>query len=247
MSKSLPKVCVADLGRIDYQKAWDYQHVLQKQIIDNKLANRELDRAERQMAAHHFLFCEHEPVYTLGKSGKLDHLLLNEQGLAEKGVQFYKINRGGDITYHGPGQVVGYPILDLDEFFTDVHQYVRYIEEAIIRTLAEYGIRGKREKGFTGVWLEADEVLPKRKICAIGVHLSRWVTMHGFALNVNTDLKYFNFIIPCGIRTHDKAVTSMALELGKAVDMEAVKTKIIRHFAELFEFEIVQHKGHSKK
>ena len=241
MSTSIPKVFINDLGRIDYQEAWDYQGVLHKSLIDKKLANRKIEEtADREPVIHHFLFCEHEPVYTLGKSGSIDHLLLNEQGLNEKGISFYKINRGGDITFHGPGQVVGYPIFDLDEFFTDVHQYVRYIEEVIIRMLAEYGIEGTREEGYTGVWLAADAVLPKRKICAIGVHLSRWVTMHGFALNVNTDLKYFNFIVPCGIKDDDKVVTTMALELGRPVDMEEVKAKIIKHFAQLFGFEIVK-------
>jgi len=175
-------------------------------------------------------------VYTLGKSGSKENLLLSDADIQEKSIEFFKINRGGDITYHGPGQIVGYPIFDLDCFFTDVHKYVRYIEEAIILMLADYGIVGNRMKGFTGVWLDETKTLKKRKICAIGVHLSRWVTMHGFALNVNTDLTYFNHIIPCGIQDDDKEVTSMAKELGAAVDEQKVKEKIVHYFAELFNF-----------
>ncbi len=167
----------------------------------------------------------------------MDHLLLSEEALEERGIQFYKTNRGGDITYHGPGQIVAYPIFDLDCFFTDVHRYVRYLEEAVILTLAEYGIEAGREEGYTGVWLAATSVLPKRKICAIGVHLRRWITMHGLALNVNTDLTYFQHIIPCGINDADKAVTSMALELGRTVDLEEVKAHLRKHFAQLFDFE----------
>lgn len=176
-------------------------------------------------------------MYTLGKSGSLDHLLLNEQELDKEGFTFYKINRGGDITYHGPGQIVGYPIFDLDCFFTDVHKYVRYLEEAVIRTLRDYGIEGRREQGFTGVWLAATDNQPKRKICAIGVHLSRWVTMHGFAFNVNTQLSHFENIIPCGINDDDKSVTSMSKELNKVIDIAEVKHKLKNHFAQLFEFE----------
>ena len=169
----------------------------------------------------------------------MDHLLLSETTLKERGIEFYKINRGGDITFHGPGQIVGYPILDLDDFFTDIHKYVRFLEEAIIRTLEEYDLQGYREKGFTGVWLPQTVALPKRKICAIGVHLSRWVTMHGFAFNINTDLQYFRNIIPCGIEAADKDVTSLSVELGRPVDIVEVMGKLKKHFADLFEFEYV--------
>ncbi len=241
ITRFMQKVLLRDLGRIDYQEAWDHQGDLMRELIAIKKSNRVLvERKEPAMPQHHyFLFCEHDPVYTLGKSGSMDHLLYNEAELKSNNISFYKINRGGDITYHGPGQVVGYPIFDLDEFFTDVHKYVRYIEEAIIRTLADFGLMAGRVEGYTGVWLPASNVLPERKICAIGVHLSRWVTMHGFALNVNTDLNYFKHIIPCGINEDNKAVTSMQLELGRLVDMEEVKKSIIFHFGALFGFESV--------
>jgi len=224
---------------MDYQEAWDYQTQLHKQLVSNKLNNRTLVKEGKApvLQHHYLLFCEHPPVYTLGKSGSLDHLLLDEQALDEGGFTFYKINRGGDITYHGPGQIVGYPIFDLDCFFTDVHKYVRYLEEAVIRTLAEYDIEGYREKGYTGVWLAPNSVQPKRKICAIGVHLSRWVTMHGFAFNVNTDLNYFKNMVPCGINDPDKDVTSLQAELGREIDMIEVKNYLRKHFAEIFEFE----------
>jgi len=232
----MESVIVQDLGKIEYEEAWNYQTQIHKQLIAEKLERRhwsEEDRAEAK-AGHHFLFCEHPPVYTLGKSGSTEHLLLNEKGLQDKGIGFFKINRGGDITFHGPGQIVGYPIFDLDEFFNDVHQYVRYIEEAVIRTLAEYGLEGKRIKGYTGVWLEANDQQPKRKICAIGVHLSRWVSLHGFAFNINTDLRYFDYIIPCGINDKDKMVTSLAEELGKELDVEIVKKQLLKHYSDLF-------------
>jgi len=239
----MQKVHVQDLGQIDYKEAWDYQQSLNDALVQAKRANRkELDTSKHILPEHHFLFCEHLPVYTLGKSGKIDHLLLDETELKEKGIQFYKINRGGDITFHGLGQVVGYPILDLEHFFTDVHKYVRFLEEAVIRTLAEYGIEAGRIKGLSGVWLAQNDFFPKRKICAIGVHLSRWCTLHGFALNVNTDLAYFRNIIPCGIQDDDKTVTSMQFELQKEVNMEEVKGKLIRHFSELFEFEAIEKK-----
>ena len=235
----MEKVQFQDLGCIDYQKAWDYQKSLLEKVIDRKLKNRHLaiTDSKYEKPQHYLLFCHHPPVYTLGKSGSADHLLLNEKGLAAKSIDFYKINRGGDITFHGPGQIVGYPIFDLDMFFTDVHKYVRYLEEAIIRTLAEYGLEGKRIAQFTGVWLEKNAQLPNRKICAIGVHLSRWVTMHGFAFNINTDLKYFNYIVPCGIKDVDKTVTSLAQELGEKIDIKEVQTKLKFHFADLFGFE----------
>ena len=234
----MEQVKFKDLGLIDYQEAWDYQTHLHKEVVDRKLENRQR-RKDGQPALpilHHLLFCEHPPVYTLGKSGSLDHLLLKENELSAGGFTFYKINRGGDITYHGPGQIVGYPILDLDGFFNDVHKYVRYLEEAVIRTLADFGLEAGREEGYTGVWLAETKTLPKRKICAIGVHLSRWVTMHGFAFNINTRLQHFENIIPCGIQEEDKAVTSMANELGRPVDQELVKQKLKQHFAQLFGF-----------
>ena len=228
------KVAFTDLGRIDYQEAWDLQTRLNQELIAQKR------QPEPQPPLHHFLFCEHDPVYTLGKSGSKDNLLLDSEGLDANAVQFYKINRGGDITYHGPGQVVGYPIFDLDCFFTDIHRYIRSLEEAIIRTLADFGISGTRMEGYTGVWLKEKAEKKRQKICAIGVHLSRWVTMHGFALNVNTDLQYFGHIIPCGITDQDKEVTTMAAQLGSAVDMDAVKRALMKHFSEIFEFEIVE-------
>lgn len=235
----MQKVIFKDLDRISYREAWDYQQQLLTEAIDIKRQNRLLkERGEPLLPVkHHLLFCEHSPVYTLGKSGSLDHLLLDETSLAEKGIEFFKINRGGDITYHGPGQIVGYPIFDLDEFFTDVHRYVRYLEEAVIRTIAEYGLEGYRIPEYTGVWLPARELAPKRKICAIGVHLSRWVTMHGFAFNVNTELDYFRHIIPCGIQDEDKDVSSLAKELGFETDIVEVKERLKFHFADLFGFE----------
>ena len=219
-----------DLGLVPYQQAWDLQTRLFEQVIERKLHNRKVEASEQQKQFHYLLFCEHPHVYTLGRNGKESHLLLDEAGLAEKNATFFKINRGGDITYHGYGQVVGYPILDMDEFFTDIARYVRILEETVIRMLTAYGIEGTRIKGLSGVWIEA-ETKQARKICAVGVHLSRWTTMHGFALNVNTDLKYFEYIVPCGI--DDKAVTSMQKELGREVDMEEVKTLLKKHFAEL--------------
>jgi len=227
------KVQVQDLGTKDYKESWEYQEGLFKAIVDTKIKNRR--EAANLETENHFLFVEHPHVYTLGKSGSFDNLLLNEEQLAAKGATFYKINRGGDITYHGPGQIVGYPILDLENFFTDIHKYLRLLEEAIILTLAEYGLESGRSKGETGVWL--GEGTPfARKICALGVRASRWVTMHGFALNVNADLGYFDNIIPCGIR--GKAVTSMHVELGKEIPLDEVKTKILKYFSQLFEAEL---------
>ena len=220
-----------DLGFKDYKETWEYQEDLFKEVVDIKIKNR---REELQVATpNYFLFVAHPHVYTLGKSGDLDNLLLSEKQLEAKGATFYKINRGGDITYHGPGQIVGYPILDLENFFTDIHKYLRFLEEAIILTLAEYGIESGRSEGETGVWLGVGTPFA-RKICAMGVRASRWVTMHGFALNVNADLGYFDNIIPCGIR--GKAVTSLNVELGvEKVDEEEVKAKILKHFSDLFE------------
>ena len=227
-----------DLGYKDYKQTWDYQEQLFKGIVDTKIKNR---REETHLKTNnYFLFVEHPHVYTLGKSGDLSNLLLNEQQLTEKGAAFYKINRGGDITYHGPGQIVGYPILDLENFFTDIHKYLRFLEEMIILTLADYGIQATRSKGETGVWLDVGTPFA-RKICAMGVRASRWVTMHGFALNVNADLGYFDNIIPCGIR--GKTVTSLNVELGvKSVAIDEVKEKLLKHFTALFEAEFV-HSG----
>lgn len=226
-------VLVDDLGRKDYKLTWDFQEEVFKEIVDLKIRNRREDA--NLETPNYFLFVEHPHVYTLGKSGDLSNLLLSEKQLADKGATFYKINRGGDITYHGPGQIVGYPILDLENFFTDIHKYLRLLEETIILTLAEYGLKTERSPGETGVWLDVGTPFA-RKICAMGVRASRWVTMHGFALNVNADLGYFDNIIPCGIR--GKAVTSLQVELGvDKVDEEEVKKKILKHFGELFECE----------
>ncbi len=227
-------VIFKDLGLIDYKEAWDYQTNYFDNTVNLKIKNRkQTDQSKLETTQNYLFFCEHPHVYTLGKSGSEDNLLIGEAVLKQKGATYYKINRGGDITYHGPGQLVGYPILDLDHFFTDIHQYLRYLEEAVIRTLAEYNIVGGRVKGQTGVWI--DEDLPTaRKICALGVKTSRWVTLHGFALNVNTDLDYFNNIIPCGIT--DKAVTSIQKELGKEIDIDEVKGKLKKHLATVFEF-----------
>ena len=226
---------VEDLGSKDFKATWDYQEQLFKAILETKIKNRREDAGLQ--TDNHFLFVEHPHVYTLGKSGDLSNLLLSEKQLTEKGATFYKINRGGDITYHGPGQIVGYPILDLDNFFTDIHKYLRFLEECIILTLKEYGLTTERSPGETGVWLDVGTPFA-RKICAMGVRASRWVTMHGFALNVNADLGYFDNIIPCGIR--GKAVTSLNVELGvDAVDESEVKAKILKHFKTLFEAEFV--------
>ncbi len=232
----MQKVLAEDLGKIDYQKAWDYQEKIFKEIVDQKITNRNLPPSKQTHPPHRFLICEHPHVYTLGKSGSLDNLLINENDLSVKQAAFYKINRGGDITYHGPGQIVGYPILDLDYFFTDIHKYLRLLEEVIIRTMADFGLKGERLKGATGVWLEPDKS-HARKICAMGVRCSRWVTMHGFAFNVNADLSYFGNIIPCGIT--DKTVTSLDKELGEKLDMEEVRQKIYQYFSELFEVELI--------
>ncbi len=221
---------VRDIGRSEYREAWDYQDELFKQIVDIKLANR--NREVEEPRPGYFLFTEHSHVYTLGKSGDLTNLLLSEAQLREKGISFFKSNRGGDITYHGPGQIVGYPIIDLESFRPDIRWYMRSLEEVIILTLAEYGLKGERSEGETGVWLDTGTPFA-RKICALGVRTSRWVTMHGFALNVNTDLGYFDHIIPCGIR--GKAVSSMHAELNRKLDPEEVKSHIIRHFAAVFE------------
>jgi lipoyl(octanoyl) transferase len=226
-------IAYTDLGLIDYRKAWDLQTELLKSSTNRKQRNRELaaQGGLQEAIQHYFLLCQHPHVYTLGRNGSETHLLADAAELERIGATFVKINRGGDITYHGQGQIVGYPILDLDDFFTDIARYIRGIEEIIIRTIAEYGLIGERIVGESGVWLHIDSPRPC-KICAIGVHLSRWITMHGFALNVNTDLSYFEHIIPCGLR--DKGVTSMAQELGKTVDLAEVEAKIVRHAGEFF-------------
>lgn len=229
------KVYFQDIGNMEYKDAWDYQVALFDAIVAKKMQNR--TENTNLPTDNHFLFVEHPHVYTLGKSGDLSNLLLNESQLAAKGATFYKSNRGGDITYHGPGQIVGYPIFDLENFFTDIHKYLRFLEEAIILTLAEYNLKGERSKGETGVWFDTNTPFA-RKICALGVRCSRWVSMHGFALNVNANLGYFDNIIPCGIK--GKAVTSMEAELGKKISETEVKEKILKHLAALFELEFVK-------
>lgn len=230
------QIRVEDLGRMPYQAAWDYQERLLQENVQVKAARRS-GLESNAVTRHHLLFCEHPAVYTLGKSGHMEHLLISNSQLQEKGIEFVQTNRGGDITFHGEGQVVGYPIIDLELFFTDIGKYLRYLEEVIIRTLADYGIAASRSKGETGVWIDPEIPGKARKICAMGVRCSRWVTMHGFAVNINTDLNYFNNIIACGIA--DKQVTSLQQETGRVVPMEEVKGKISRYFSEVFEAEMV--------
>lgn len=224
------KAGFSNLGLIDYKKAWDYQEEVFNGVVKQKLENR--DNPDPKPTPNYLIFCEHPHVYTLGKSGSIENLLVNNQELAQKEATFYKINRGGDITYHGPGQLVAYPIFDLDNFFTDIHKYVRFLEEAVIRTCADFGITAGRIEGLTGVWLS--DGMP-RKICAIGVKSSRWVTMHGLAFNVNPDLNYFGNIVPCGIS--DKAVTSLSIELNRKVQVSEVEPTLKKHFKDLFEIE----------
>ncbi len=240
MSKQ--NVLFRDLGRLAYKDAWDLQEKLLQETVGVKAAIRTLEDQQgfnesALETRHHLLFVEHPPVYTLGKSGHMENVLLSEEALKQRGIDFYRANRGGDITFHGPEQIVGYPILDLEKFYTDIGRYLRNIEEVIIRVLADYGISSGRSAGETGVWLDADKKGFERKICAIGVRSSRWVTMHGFAFNVNTDLDYFNYIIPCGIQ--DKQVTSLEKELGRKVSMEEVKEKVKHHFEEIFDVQLV--------
>jgi lipoyl(octanoyl) transferase len=241
------KVIFKDLGIIDYKKAWDYQEELLQQNVAIKTALRKLQTVDngatdqlstinhQPSTKNYFLFCEHPAVYTLGKSGNIDNVLMSEQELAANDIQFFNTNRGGDITFHGLQQIVGYPILDLENFYTDIGKYLRNLEEVIILTIAEYGIKGERSSGETGVWIQPGVLGKERKICAIGVRCSRWITMHGFALNVNTDLSYFNNIIPCGIQ--NKQVTSIEKELGKKIEYEEVKKKIKINFEKVFEAE----------
>ena len=227
------KVSFKDLGLIDYKQCWDFQEELFAEILAVKSSNRKENKTIS--TKNHLIFCEHPHVYTLGKSGDEKNLLVNEDYLKSRGATFHKINRGGDITYHGPGQIVGYPIIDLDNFFTDIHKYLRFLEEAVILTLKEYGLETERSPGETGVWFDVGTT-KARKICALGVKSSRWVTMHGFAFNVNSDLSYFGNIIPCGIS--DKSVTSLQKELGKEVDMNEVRNKLKAHLVKLFKMEI---------
>lgn len=227
------QVIFKDLGSIDYKEAWDLQEKLFKSTIDLKILKR--DGKSEELTENYLLFCEHPHVYTLGKSGKPEHLLMGEGRLAEINATYYKINRGGDITYHGPGQIVAYPIFDLESyFFTDIHKYMRLLEEAVIQTLLEYGIESGRVDGLTGVWIDGNTP-NERKICAMGVKSSRWVTMHGIGFNINTDLSYFNHIVPCGIE--DKSVTSLQKELGRQIDIQEVKEKLKKHFAQQFNVE----------
>jgi len=221
-----------NLGLIDYQDAWNYQTSLFEKVLGVKSANRSLPEDQQHLTENFLLFCQHPHVYTLGKSGKEDNLLVKTDELKGIGATYYHINRGGDITYHGPGQIVGYPIIDLENFFTDIHRYMRFLEEAVIQTIAEFGVGGGRIPGLTGVWINHDNGGPARKICALGVKTSRWVTMHGFALNVNTDLNYFSHIVPCGI--NDKEVTSLQKELGSEVDLKVVEEILKEKIADMF-------------
>jgi lipoyl(octanoyl) transferase len=229
------KVILEDLGILDYKVCWDYQEELQQRIVQQKVANRDLSRDEQKPTSNYLLLVEHPHVYTLGKSGDENHLLVSENFLKSIHATYYRINRGGDITYHGPGQLVVYPILDLENFYTDIHKYLRMLEETVISVLAEYGIEAGRSEKETGVWLDAGNARA-RKICAIGVHCSRWVTKHGIGFNINTDLSYFNHIVPCGIV--GKAVTSLQKELGRPVNISEIKRKFISHFTRLFGCEI---------
>ena len=237
MSEKNKGILCEDLGLIDYKICWDYQEELQQKIVAQKTLNRSLTETAQQPTNNYILFVEHPHVYTLGKSGEEKNLLISAEVLKRINATYYKINRGGDITYHGPGQMVVYPILDLENFFTDIHKYLRLLEETVIKILADYNIKSGRSTGETGVWLDADT--PKaRKICAIGVHCSRWVTKHGLAFNINTYMSYFQHIVPCGIT--DKAVTSLEKELGRKVEMEEVKRKFKKYFAEIFESTLIQ-------
>lgn len=231
------QVKVHSLGLVPYEEALVYQESLRDELVSRKRESPSLSAGEGPL--HHVIFCQHHPVYTMGKSGKSEHLLVSEKELAEKGVSFHKAGRGGDITFHGPGQLVCYPIFDLDWFFTDVHQYVRFLEESVIRLCADLELSAFAMKSFTGVWLGSESSY--RKICAIGVHLSRWVTMHGLALNVNTDLSFFNHVVPCGIDDANKSVTSLAQELGHSLSLDQVEESLAHHLAEIFDFQVLRH------
>jgi len=229
-----PAVWYRDMGRISYQKAWALQEELLKNSVQIKVENRSRNNEQPITPNNYLLFCEHNPVYTLGKSGKAEHLLLTENQLQEAGIEYFPNNRGGDITYHGPGQITGYPIFDLEQFTTDINIYLRNIEEAVILTLAEYEIKAGRYPGLTGVWLDPEQEEKARKICAIGIRCSRWVTMHGFAFNINTNLEYFKNIVPCGIE--DKGVTSLQAETGKIMNMNEVREILCKKFAQVFNY-----------
>lgn len=235
----MEEVLFTDLGSIEYGEAWRYQEKLLLESTSSKMKAAKGEPYEQ--TRHHLLFCEHPPVYTLGKSGKEEHVLISKEELAKRNIAYYQTNRGGDITYHGPGQVVGYPIFDLEKFYTDIGKYLRSLEEVIILTLAHYGLKGERSPGETGVWIDPDNKMLARKICAMGVRCSRWVTMHGFALNVNADLNYFNMIVPCGIA--DKQVTSLEKELGRSVDMDEVKAILRKNVATVFQCTIIELQG----
>lgn len=232
-----------DLEQMSYQQAWDLQEsLLQKNIaakasVKNLQSLHPYNQEEEPGTTHHLLLVEHPPVYTLGKSGHIEHILIDEDERVKKNIEFFRTNRGGDITFHGPQQIVGYPILDLERFYTDIGRYLRNLEEVIIETMAEYGLKGERSKGETGVWLDSEIAGKERKICALGVRCSRWITMHGFAFNVNTDLSYFNYIIPCGIQ--NKQVTSLQQELGRPVDFMEVKEKVKRNFEKVFDVRLI--------
>ncbi len=232
----MEEVLFTDLGIVEYGAAWRYQETLLLKNTSSKMKAAKGEPADKTV--HHLLFCEHPSVYTLGKSGKEEHVLISKEELAQRNIAYYQTNRGGDITYHGPGQVVGYPIMDLEKFYTDIGKYLRNLEEVIILTLAHYGLKGERSQGETGVWIDPGNKMMARKICAMGVRCSRWVTMHGFALNVNADLNYFSMIVPCGIA--DKQVTSLEKELGRKVDMEEVKSILKQHFETVFCCRIVE-------
>ncbi|MEZ4908673.1 MAG: lipoyl(octanoyl) transferase LipB [Saprospiraceae bacterium] len=229
-----------DIGRVGYDEGLRQQYEFHDKIVDIKLKNKNNPEGSRMQTQSALLFCEHNPVYTLGKSGKINNLIFSEDVLVQKGIEFKNTNRGGDITYHGPGQIVGYPIFDLDYFYHDVHRYVRDIEEVIILTLQNYGLEGMRIKGATGVWLKDSEVEQYRKVCAIGIHISRWVTLHGFAFNINTDLDYFSGIIPCGIQDKNKSVTSISKELGLKIEMDEVKELLLKNFEKVFDVTIFE-------
>lgn len=228
------KIFIKDLGLINYKEAWDYQVQVFESVVNTKIQNR--SNAAANPTNNYLLFCEHPEVYTIGKSGKKENILVDKEFLEDKKIDFFETTRGGDITFHGPGQVVCYPILDLDNFFTDIHKYMRYLEEAVIRTCAEFGLEAGRVQGYTGVWLDIDDPIKARKICAMGVKTSRWVTMHGLALNVNTNLNYFNYIVPCGIK--DKDVTSLQKELNKTIDLKLVNKILAKHLVDLFELDV---------
>lgn len=231
------KVEVQHWGLLDYKEAWDKQAALHQSVIDEKIFNRH-NEDKAKPTNNYLIFVEHPPVYTLGKSGNPEHLLLNEIELKEKGIQYFPNNRGGDITFHGPGQIVVYPIIDLDNFFTDIHKYLRLLEECVIEICKAYNIEAERLPGATGVWIDAGKHAKERKICALGIRCSRWVTMHGLAFNVNTDLEYFNNIIPCGIQ--DKAVTSLKQEVGKTIEIDVIQEKFKFHFSNIFDAELIK-------